>query len=228
MRSRSRTRRARTARSSFISAASPTAASPRMCMSACRCATSCASKGRSANSDFATMRQRPQRPAILLAGGTGIAPIKAMLEASEQGGMQRELHLYWGSRRRDGLYALDDFAAKACVRFTPVLSEPSAEDAWTGRAGFVHRAVMRGFSGSVALRRLCLRQSRSDRCSVSRFHAARRAARRIGFLPTLSTMRGQSRLRPASRANAGPPGDVSCRQFPISSSTPSNPAPGCA
>jgi len=86
-----------------------------------------------------------QRPAILLAGGTGIAPIKAMLEAIEQGGMQRELHLYWGSRHRNGLYALDQLAAKACVRFTPVLSEPSAEDAWTGRTGFVHRAVMQDF-----------------------------------------------------------------------------------
>ena len=43
------------------------------------------------------------------------------------------------------MYALDDFAAKACVRFTPVLSEPSAEDAWTGRADFVHYTVLQDF-----------------------------------------------------------------------------------
>ncbi len=86
-----------------------------------------------------------QRPAILLAGGTGIAPIKAMLEAFEQGGMQRELHLYWGSRRKEGLYALDQLAMKACVHVTPVLSEPSAEDAWTGRTGLVHCAVLQDF-----------------------------------------------------------------------------------
>ena len=87
-----------------------------------------------------------QRPAILLAGGTGIAPIKAMLEAFEQGGMQRELHLYWGSRHRDGLYALDAVRGESLrSRVTPVLSEPSAEDAWTGRTDFVHRAVLQDF-----------------------------------------------------------------------------------
>ncbi len=85
------------------------------------------------------------RPAILLAGGTGIAPLKAMLEAFEQAGTQRELHLYWGSRHKDGLYALDELAAKARVRVTPVLSEPSAEDARTARTGLVHRAVLQGF-----------------------------------------------------------------------------------
>jgi CDP-4-dehydro-6-deoxyglucose reductase len=86
-----------------------------------------------------------QRPAILLAGGTGIAPLKAMLEAAAQTAMQRELHLYWGSRRREGLYALDAIAAKAGVRVTPVLSEPSEADAWTGRTGLVHRAVIEDF-----------------------------------------------------------------------------------
>ena len=55
----------------------------------------------------------PQRPAILLAGGTGIAPIKAMLEAFEQAGCSASLHLYWGSRHRDGLYALDEFRGES-------------------------------------------------------------------------------------------------------------------
>ena len=38
------------------------------------------------------------RPAILLAGGTGIAPIMAMLESLSQTENERALHLYWGSR----------------------------------------------------------------------------------------------------------------------------------
>jgi CDP-4-dehydro-6-deoxyglucose reductase len=94
---------------------------------------------------FCDDAQAARRPAILVAGGTGIAPIKAMLEAAEQSGALRELHLYWGSRHRDGFYVLDELTAKTCARVTPVLSEPSAADAWAGRAGFVHRAVMEDF-----------------------------------------------------------------------------------
>jgi CDP-4-dehydro-6-deoxyglucose reductase, E3 len=86
-----------------------------------------------------------ERPAILLAGGTGLAPIKAMLESAEQMPTRRELHLYWGSRRKDGLYAVDEVSAKAGVSVTPVLSEPSASDAWPGRVGLVHRAVIADF-----------------------------------------------------------------------------------
>jgi CDP-4-dehydro-6-deoxyglucose reductase, E3 len=94
---------------------------------------------------FCDDAQAIQRPAILVAGGTGIAPIKAMLEAAEQNGVRRELHLYWGSRRRDGLYAGDLLTAKSCARITAVLSEQSAADAWAGRTGLVHRAVMDDF-----------------------------------------------------------------------------------
>jgi CDP-4-dehydro-6-deoxyglucose reductase len=86
-----------------------------------------------------------QRPAILVAGGTGIAPIKAMLEAAEQNGIERELHLYWGSRHRDGFYALGELMTKTCARVTPVLSEPSATDVWAGRTGLVHRAAIEDF-----------------------------------------------------------------------------------
>jgi CDP-4-dehydro-6-deoxyglucose reductase len=99
---------------------------------------------------FAEDAQAVSRPAILVAGGTGIAPIKAMLEADAQSGMPRELHLYWGSRRRDGFYALGAIAAHERARVIPVLSEPSvaaalAAEAWAGRTGLVHRAVMEDF-----------------------------------------------------------------------------------
>ena len=67
-----------------------------------------------------------------------------MLETAE-GGAQREFHLYWGSRHRNGLYALDELTTKTCARVTPVLSEPSAADAWAGRTGPVHRAVLEDF-----------------------------------------------------------------------------------
>jgi CDP-4-dehydro-6-deoxyglucose reductase len=84
------------------------------------------------------------RPAILLAGGTGIAPIMAMLESLSRTEKKHALHLYWGSRHRYGFYALQDITAPDGTRATPVLSEPNA-DGWSGRVGLVHRAVLEDF-----------------------------------------------------------------------------------
>jgi CDP-4-dehydro-6-deoxyglucose reductase, E3 len=86
-----------------------------------------------------------ERRAIFVAGGTGIAPIKAMLESLLAAGKTLELHLYWGSRHKDGLYALENIPASICARVTPVLSEPQAPDVWTGRVGLVHRAALEDF-----------------------------------------------------------------------------------
>jgi CDP-4-dehydro-6-deoxyglucose reductase, E3 len=54
--------------------------------------------------------------------------------------------LYWGCRSKADLYQ-HDWALAASqrlpnLRYVPVLSEPKAEDDWTGRTGFVHQAVM--------------------------------------------------------------------------------------
>lgn len=89
-----------------------------------------------------------RRPAILLAGGTGIAPLKAMLEATAQTGATRALHLYWGSRHPRGLYAVKDIeslAAAAGAPLTAVVSEPVAAGDWSGRSGLVHHAVLEDF-----------------------------------------------------------------------------------
>jgi CDP-4-dehydro-6-deoxyglucose reductase, E3 len=86
-----------------------------------------------------------ERPVILLAGGTGIAPIKAMLESLKPTDNRRELHLYWGCRHRDGLYVIDEIEALRVARVTPVLSDAKASDGWTARSGFVHRAVLEDF-----------------------------------------------------------------------------------
>jgi CDP-4-dehydro-6-deoxyglucose reductase, E3 len=86
-----------------------------------------------------------ERPAILLAGGTGIAPIKAMLEAVSQNANKRELHLYWGARRELGLYAIEAIRALCCARVTPVLSQANEIDGWSGRSGLVHRALLEDF-----------------------------------------------------------------------------------
>ncbi len=91
------------------------------------------------------LRESP-KPMILLASGTGFAPIKALIEQMQDTGIDRPATLYWGCRSRADLY-LNDWAEQAAaampnLRYVPVLSEPQAGDHWTGRTGFVHQAVM--------------------------------------------------------------------------------------
>lgn len=92
------------------------------------------------------LREESAKPAILLASGTGFAPIKAMVEDLLMRGMERSLVLYWGARTRADLYMIDlptRWAAEhPNFRFVPVLSEPTDADAWDGRRGFVHAAVI--------------------------------------------------------------------------------------
>jgi CDP-4-dehydro-6-deoxyglucose reductase len=77
-------------------------------------------------------------------GGTGFAPIKGMIEHALHVGLQRPMHLYWGVRARRDLYlsGLPERWARehADFSYVPVLSEPDSD--WTGRAGFVHEAVL--------------------------------------------------------------------------------------
>jgi CDP-4-dehydro-6-deoxyglucose reductase len=94
------------------------------------------------------MREESAKPIILVASGTGFAPIKAMIEHALHKGITRPMTLYWGARRRADLY-LDDLAQQwqrdGSISYVPVLSEAQEEDQWTGRTGFVHRAVMEDF-----------------------------------------------------------------------------------
>lgn len=90
------------------------------------------------------LREESDKPAILLASGTGFAPVKAMVEHALGEGSKRPLHIYWGCRKEIDLY-LSELpvawaAGHAHIRYTPVLSEPEA--GWQGRTGFVHQAVL--------------------------------------------------------------------------------------
>ena len=92
------------------------------------------------------LREDSDKPIVLLASGTGFAPIKAVVEHMQYKGMTRPAVLYWGCRSRADLY-MHDWALQAAqqiphLTYVPVLSEPKPEDNWTGRTGFVHRAVM--------------------------------------------------------------------------------------
>ncbi len=91
------------------------------------------------------LRDDSKKPIILVAGGTGFAPIKAMVEHAIAEQYDRPIHIYWGAKARVDLYMPDLPAEWAStqpnIQFTPVLSEPAANDAWTGRTGLVHQAV---------------------------------------------------------------------------------------
>ena len=92
------------------------------------------------------LREDSAAPIVLLASGTGFAPIKAIIEQLRFKASERPAVLYWGCRSRADLYqhdwALEAAAQMPNLRYVPVLSEPKAEDAWTGRTGLVHQAVM--------------------------------------------------------------------------------------
>ncbi|HYA46379.1 MAG TPA: CDP-6-deoxy-delta-3,4-glucoseen reductase [Burkholderiales bacterium] len=92
------------------------------------------------------LREESEKPIVLVASGTGFAPIKAVIEAAFRRGLTRPMALYWGARRPKDLYlnALPErwAAEHPGFRYVPVISDALPEDAWEGRTGFVHRAVM--------------------------------------------------------------------------------------
>lgn len=94
----------------------------------------------------AAASQTSDRPAVLIAGGTGFAPIRSMVQDAIAREIKRPLHFYWGARTPPDLY-MHDLASRwpqalRDFRYTPVLSHARPEDAWSGREGWVHDAVL--------------------------------------------------------------------------------------
>ncbi|MDY7578004.1 CDP-6-deoxy-delta-3,4-glucoseen reductase [Herbaspirillum sp. RTI4] len=95
------------------------------------------------------LREDSDKPMLLLASGTGFAPIKAIIEQAIHSETERPMTLYWGGRRPADLYmhALCEEWARTLphFRYVPVVSNAAADDAWSGREGFVHAAVIEDF-----------------------------------------------------------------------------------
>jgi len=93
-------------------------------------------------------REDSERPMLLVAGGTGFAPIKALIEHFRHLGTRRPMQLYWGARTLTDLYlrALPERWTRddPSFRFVPVLSD--TEHAGDVRRGFVHEAVLEDHS----------------------------------------------------------------------------------
>jgi CDP-4-dehydro-6-deoxyglucose reductase len=92
------------------------------------------------------LREKTNKPLIFIAGGTGFAPIKSMLEQLLNEGSTRNVHLYWGARAKRDLYNHELVKKWAQhyehIDYTPVLSAVADNDQWQGRVGFVHQAVV--------------------------------------------------------------------------------------
>lgn len=91
------------------------------------------------------LREESDKPIILVAGGTGFAPLKGLIEHALHIGVKRPMTLYWGAKNRAGLYLnalAERWAAAHGIAYIPVLSDPDAADAWNGRAGLVHEVVL--------------------------------------------------------------------------------------
>ncbi len=86
------------------------------------------------------------RPILFLAGATGFAPIKSIVEDAFRRGIQRPMRLYWGVRQREDLYMLElaESWQREHPNFTvvPVISDGTPDDGWTGRRGLVHEAIL--------------------------------------------------------------------------------------
>ncbi len=95
------------------------------------------------------LREDSKKPIIFVAGATGFAPVKSMVEYAFRTGMKRKMMLYWGARSLKDLY-LGDLPRRwerehDNFKFVPVLSDPGPEDHWTGRTGLVHEAILQDF-----------------------------------------------------------------------------------
>lgn len=95
------------------------------------------------------IRKTNRRPIVMMAGGTGIAPLLGMLRDLLENDDDHGLHLYWGARSLRDLYIHDQLLKLASEHerfmYTPVLSEAMDEDNWKGRQGWVHEALLEDY-----------------------------------------------------------------------------------
>ena len=95
-----------------------------------------------------TLRES-ERPILFLAGASGFAPVKSIIEDAFHRGITRPMRLYWGVRKPSDLY-LKELAERwerehENFSFIPVISHGDADDGWTGRRGLVHEAILADF-----------------------------------------------------------------------------------
>ncbi len=95
---------------------------------------------------FFVRNDQPERPMIMMGGGTGFAPLKSMIEDLLAHGDNRPIHLFWGARQPEELYhekLINKWVAQyPHIRYSSAISEPADSRSQRGFAGYVHEAVI--------------------------------------------------------------------------------------
>ena len=99
--------------------------------------------------NFFIRNDQPEKPMIMLGGGTGFAPLKSMIENLLEQGDRREIYLYWGTRNREELY-MDELPSQWAddndhIHYRRAISDSSELDINHYFQGFVHEAVLADF-----------------------------------------------------------------------------------
>ena len=95
----------------------------------------------------AFLHEEVKQPTILLAGGSGIAPIRAILQQMLALNWPETIHLYWGVRHSRLLYLHEELLSLAeqhsQLKYIPVVSDVDTH--WQGRKGLIHQSVLEDF-----------------------------------------------------------------------------------
>ncbi|TCK16811.1 CDP-4-dehydro-6-deoxyglucose reductase [Thiogranum longum] len=95
------------------------------------------------------LRENSDRPILMMAGGTGIAPLKGIIDHAQYIGIDRTIHLFWGVSSKRDLYLQDEPQRwkknSSAFSYTPVLSDPATEDRWEGKTGLVMNTLLEAY-----------------------------------------------------------------------------------
>jgi CDP-4-dehydro-6-deoxyglucose reductase len=93
--------------------------------------------------------REPSGSILLVAGGSGLAPIRALMQQFIDEGRKGKVTLIFGARTRNDLYCLDEIEEyskqlNGQFSFLPVLSQETAADGWDGATGHCPNAIAEG------------------------------------------------------------------------------------
>lgn len=136
------------------------------------------------------------KPILFVAGGTGFAPIKSIIEDAMAKGINRDMTLYWGARQATGLYTDLPHRWQAQYprfRYVPVLSDVAAPGF---RHGFVHQAVLEDHTSLEGFQAYLCGVPAMTRAARKDFRAAGLPVKEF-FIDTFTTQADIAAARPA-------------------------------
>ncbi|HSK69125.1 MAG TPA: 2Fe-2S iron-sulfur cluster binding domain-containing protein [Candidatus Limnocylindria bacterium] len=89
---------------------------------------------------------------IMIAGGSGLAPIRSLVYDVIERGLPNKMRFFFGANTLRDMYYLEEFAQiqreHPQFTFIPCLAFPKPEDNWTGKTGFVTVALQEMVDGA--------------------------------------------------------------------------------